>query len=272
MHSYYITGASGIKLFVRETGNPRGRPLLMMHGYSQNSLSWKKQLCSELAQEFRIIAFDLRGHGLSEKPIYGYDSMDWAGDIHALIINLELIQPILVGWSYGGFIILDYIRHYGEASISGIVFVDAGTSLGTTESVNFSTPAIKCLFPGLDSNDALVSSGALQQFLGLLFYYPPCIEDFYFILGFNTAVPYYVRKALDSRVVSNDELLASICKPTFVIYGMHDKIVTMAQTMHIIELVPNVYSSFYENSGHSPFWENPKRFNCELAIFAHSMT
>ncbi len=72
---------------------------------------------SELADTFRLVALDLRGHGLSDKPLDGYaDSKMWADDIHAVIRALRLDHPVLCGWSYGALVILDYIRHYGEAT------------------------------------------------------------------------------------------------------------------------------------------------------------
>ncbi|WP_091184240.1 alpha/beta fold hydrolase [Paenibacillus catalpae] len=71
-----------------------------MHGGSQSHLCWNKQIYSELASDFRLVTMDLRGHGLSEKPKNGYDDAQlWADDIYAIIQELNLIQPILIGWS-----------------------------------------------------------------------------------------------------------------------------------------------------------------------------
>lgn len=59
-------------LFVEETGNPGGRPVLFLHGLSQCRLAWDRQLRSGLGRDLRLVAVDLRGHGLSEKPGDGY--------------------------------------------------------------------------------------------------------------------------------------------------------------------------------------------------------
>jgi alpha-beta hydrolase superfamily lysophospholipase len=59
---------------------------------------------------------DMRGHGLSDKPVAGYeDSKMWADDVNAVIETLELDHPVLCGWSCWPLVILDYIRHYGGA-------------------------------------------------------------------------------------------------------------------------------------------------------------
>ena len=118
MKSYKITGGGGVKLHVEETGNPHGRPIVFIHGFSQSRLCWNKQFQSSLADGHRLVRLDNRGHGLSEKPKGAYgESKLWADDINAIITDLGLKRPILSGWSYGGVIICDYVRYYGEASL-----------------------------------------------------------------------------------------------------------------------------------------------------------
>ena len=63
-----ILGGGGLKLHAREWGNPGGPALLLIHGWSQSDLCWLNQVRGDLASTFRIVTFDLRGHGLSDKP------------------------------------------------------------------------------------------------------------------------------------------------------------------------------------------------------------
>src|SRR4029453_18481137 len=102
MHSHTIAGGGGVSLHVVETGNPKGRPILFVHGFSPCWLSWSRQLDSDLARDYRLVAMDMRGHGLSDKPRDAYgDSKLWADDVNAVINTLRLDDPILTGWSYG---------------------------------------------------------------------------------------------------------------------------------------------------------------------------
>ena len=81
-------------------------------------MCWRHQVDSALAEEFRVVALDLRGHGMSDRPLDADQYQDarlWAADIAAVIDQLNLERPTLVGWSYGGFVICDYLRAYGEA-------------------------------------------------------------------------------------------------------------------------------------------------------------
>jgi pimeloyl-ACP methyl ester carboxylesterase len=77
----------------------------MIHGWSQSDLCWAKQVGGGLANRLRIVTFDLRGHGLSEKPTGPEQYADgqlWADDLAAVIEQTGLERPVLVAWSYGG--------------------------------------------------------------------------------------------------------------------------------------------------------------------------
>jgi len=64
MKSHMVTGGGGIQLHLLEAGNPTGRSIVFIHGFSQCSLAWARQMNSELANEYRLVAMDMRGHGL----------------------------------------------------------------------------------------------------------------------------------------------------------------------------------------------------------------
>src|SRR5579859_5285306 len=102
MKVHRIAGGAGVQLHVMETGNLQGRPIVFLHGASQSWLQWSRQMNSSLAENYRLIALDMRGHGLSDKPANAYgDSKLWADDVNAVIQGLSLDHPVLSGWSYG---------------------------------------------------------------------------------------------------------------------------------------------------------------------------
>jgi pimeloyl-ACP methyl ester carboxylesterase len=121
-----VRGGGGLTLHVREWGNPRGRPLLFIHGWSQSQMCWARQVSGALAERFRIVTFDIRGHGMSEKPLESdryTDERLWADDLAAVIEETRLERALVVAWSYGGFVVSDYIRAYGAGAIGGIDLV-----------------------------------------------------------------------------------------------------------------------------------------------------
>src|SRR5689334_5818791 len=98
---FTVAGAGGLRLHVRQWGDPAAAPILFLHGWSQNHLCWAGQYESALAGRFRLVACDLRGHGMSEAPLepeHYTDGTRWAGDVAAIINQLGLDRPVLVGW------------------------------------------------------------------------------------------------------------------------------------------------------------------------------
>src|SRR5215831_13925868 len=163
MKSHMIKGGGGIELHLVETGNPTGQSILFLHGFSQSCLSWTRQLDSELADRFRLIAMDLRGHGLSDKPREAYaDTRLWADDIHAAIGALDLDRPVLCGWSYGPLVILDYLRHYGEDHVRAVNFIGGITKLGSEEATSVLSAEFLALIPGFFAADVEESVRSLD--------------------------------------------------------------------------------------------------------------
>ncbi len=133
MKTHTVEGGGGLQLHVREWGKADGPPILFIHGWSQNHLCWDKQYESALRDEFRLVAYDLRGHGMSEAPPgpeHYTDGKLWADDLAAIINQMGLERPVLVGWSYGAFVICDYVRAYGQDRIAAVNFVEGAVRLG----------------------------------------------------------------------------------------------------------------------------------------------
>lgn len=272
MKSHKITGGGSIQLNVVETGESRGRPIVFIHGFSQCSLAWSRQMGSALAEDHRLVAVDMRGHGLSEKPREGYDdSTLWADDINAVIKSLGLDRPVLCGWSSGALAILDYIRHYGEDSIGGVHLVGAITKLGSDEAMSVLTPAFLSLVPGFFSSDVEDSVRSLESLLRLCFAQEPSAADLYLMLGYNLSVPPYVRQALFSLLCDNDDLLPRIRKPVLITHGADDEIVKPAIVDHHKASMAHAQLHVMANAGHAPFWDDAASFNRRLRSFAESM-
>jgi pimeloyl-ACP methyl ester carboxylesterase len=272
MKRHKITGGGGIQLHVVETGNPSGRPILFIHGFSQCWLAWERQMSSNLADNYRLIAMDIRGHGLSDKPQDGYaDSRLWADDVNAVIQTLRLDRPILCGWSYGPLVILDFIRHYGDGHLSGVIFVGGVTKLGTDEAMSVLTPELLALVPGLFATDVELSVRSLESLLRLFFAQQPSAEDLYPMLGYNLSVPPYVRQALFSRSFDNDDLLPQIRKPVLITHGADDAVVKPAVVDQHKAGLAHAQIQMMANVGHAPFWEDASTFNRGLRAFCESL-
>lgn len=272
MKTHRVTGAGGVGLHVAESGNPKGRPIVFIHGISQCSLSWSKQMNSSLAEKHRLIALDMRGHGLSDKPRDAYnDSKLWADDLRAVIETLELDHPVLSGWSYGSLVFLDYLRHYGDDRLGGLHFVGGVTKLGSEEALAVLTPEFLALVPKLLSADGETSVQGLEGLLRLCLTQPPSDSELFLMLGYNVSVPSHVRQALLSRAINNDDILRGIRKPVLITHGAADKVVKRAAVDHHKTKMPHAQVHVMPDAGHAPFWENAPAFNERLHAFCDTL-
>jgi len=264
-----VRGGGGLPLCVYDAGDLYGPPLLFLHGFSQCHLAWRRQFQSALGLGFRLVAVDLRGHGHSDKPpgVYG-DSRLWADDLRAVISRLGLERPLLVGWSYGAMVIADYLRHYGQEHLSGIHFVSPMVKSGSEEAFALMAPGLLALIPGLFARDDATCRASLESFTSLLHHQPVPPETHERILAYNQWVPPYVREGLGSRAVDNDEVLHRLTLPVLISHGLEDRVILPESSRHLASVVPEAQVSYYAGVGHSPFWEDSRRFNRELAAFA----
>src|SRR4051812_30767464 len=101
---------SGLKIHYQRVG--RGPDLVMIHGLTGNLAVWHLQIIPRLLDRFRILTYDLRGHGYSGMPPTGYTPTDMATDLKDLLDALEIERPHLAGHSYGADIALYFALHY----------------------------------------------------------------------------------------------------------------------------------------------------------------
>lgn len=269
MRTHKVEGSGGIHLHVQETGKPGGKSILFVHGLSQCSLVWKRQMASDLADTFRLTAMDIRGHGLSDKPDDGYaDSQVWADDVRSVIDELELDRPLLVGWSYAGAILSDYVAKYGEDEISGTNWIGAVCRLGEPlVGPGFLGEQFLAAIPGLFSDDVNESVTAVRRLIELCIPSGLSAEEIYLLLGLNMSVTPRIREALLSRSLNNDSVVSSMRKPMLLSWGAQDAVVLPKMRDHIAGLAPHARVSTYDGIGHSPFWQAADRYNQELRAF-----
>jgi pimeloyl-ACP methyl ester carboxylesterase len=268
MRSHTVQGGGDLRLHVREWGNAAGPPILFIHGWSQNHLCWHKQYDSALAGEFRLVAYDLRGHGMSDAPLgpeYYTDGKLWAGDVAAIIDQLRLDQPVLVGWSYGAFVICDYVRSYGQDRIAAVNFVEGAVKLGPAAFGTLIGPGFLDHFADATSDDLPTSIRAMRGFLRACLTKPLPADDFETALCWNMAVPPRIRANLAAREIDGDDVLAALSVPLLVTQGRADTVVLPAMAEHVLAVCPTAEASWYDGIGHVPHLQEPGRFNRELA-------
>lgn len=263
-----IATPDGIRVSVGEWGNPDGPEILLIHGQAQSVLSFKRQTDSELARDFRIVAYDLRGHGLSDKPTeaaHYQEGTRWADEVHAVITAKHLRQPVLVGWSLGGRVLRQYLMSYGDGALSGINFL----ATRPIEDPSIVGPASKAVAEDR-SRDLAGRIAAYVAFLRACYEKQPEESDFIEAAAFNFMLPFEVRDAIAGWAtdpVAVRKAFAGITVPTMVTHGRHDRLILPAAAEMTAAAIKGAECSIFEDCGHAPFFEDAQRYNRELATF-----
>jgi len=258
----------GVDLFVREWGNPDGPEILFVHGLAQCYLSFVKQTSSFLAEQHRIVAFDLRGHGASAKPLapeYYQDGKRWADDVQAVMTAKRLKRPVIVGWSLGGRVVRQYLIHHGDRQLSGINFL-------ATRPIEHDTvvgPGSKAAAEA-DKSDLGKRLAAEIAFLKDCYAIQPSADEFAIQIAFNSLFPPEIRAAIGAwkqEPAAILEALGQVTVPTLVTHGRLDRLILPRAAEMTAEAVKSAHISWYDDCGHSPFYEAADRYNRELADF-----
>lgn len=265
-----VGAPDGTRLAVYEWGNAAGPEVVLVHGFAQSHLCFEPQYRSVLADHFRLIAYDLRGHGASDQPhdAAAYrGSHVWADDLAAVMAAKGLRRPVLVGWSMGGRVIRQYLINYGDAAIAGVNFVASQV----IEEPRFRGPgAPKPLPEQLTLEEEIDMAIA---FLDGCFGRKPSEGMFRRALGYNVRVPASVRRAIagwSTPAPLTIDALRRMTVPVLITHGRQDTVVLPAAAEMAASTIPHARLSWFDDCGHSPFVEDAARFNDELATFLES--
>lgn len=259
-----ITSFDGVPLNVVESGNPAGTPIVFLHGFSQSYLSFVPQLQDpQLVSRHRLIAIDLRGHGASGKPwlreAYA-GHLPWARDVRAVVDALQLSAPVIVGWSFGGFVAMDYVREYGPQAVTALLLTGSHGGLLPRPSG----------MPPIYVGDLDAAIGNARQFMRLMSVKPVAAADIERGEFSHVMMPAYVRNAMAGKRLDNADLLATHEVRTLLLLGEKDGSLPAPQIREALRSNPRIEVQILEGVGHSAFLEEPARFNRELAGLAAS--
>jgi non-heme chloroperoxidase len=123
------------------------------------------------------------------------------------------------------------------------------------------------LLPGLFSSDVGESVRGLEALLHLCFVREPEASDLYTMLGFGVSVPPFVRQALLTRVVDNDDLLPTIVKPVLITHGALDAVVSQEIVAQHRAGLRHAQVDIMPDTGHAAFWDDAAQFNRRLGAF-----
>jgi pimeloyl-ACP methyl ester carboxylesterase len=119
-----ITADDGVRLDYVESGDPTGRPVVLVAGFKAPATSWRYQLEPLERAGYRVLAVDLRGHGEAERPAEGVDMDRRGDDVRDVLQALDLRDVALVGGSMGGNTVWSYLSRHDAGLVRSAVIVD----------------------------------------------------------------------------------------------------------------------------------------------------
>lgn len=110
----FVTTKDGVNIFYKDWGPKEAQPIVFHHGWPLSADDWDNQMLFFLAEGYRVIAIDRRGHGRSDQVSDGHDMDHYAADASAVVESLDLRNAVHVGHSTGGGQVARYVAKYGK--------------------------------------------------------------------------------------------------------------------------------------------------------------
>jgi pimeloyl-ACP methyl ester carboxylesterase len=261
---------NGITLGYEEFGDPAGRPLLLVHGYTDNSRDWVP-LVPFLDRHRRIILVDIRGHGLSSKPECCYALIDFAYDLRLLLDALHIERADVVGHSLGS-MITQYLAEYWPERVGKVVLISstAGPPPGKARKLLSGQTAGQGFREQVAAlKDPLDPESPFMRW----WYDSPTPVDAEFLRRQRkdaAAIPVKVWLAVYDQGASTQNLRATLPRltaPTLLIWGAKDFIFHADDRAGLIAMLPKARVIVYPDYGHNPFWEDPVTVARDLNAF-----
>ena len=252
----FLTTPEGVRLRYTDRGEG-DHTVVLVHGWKGSHRMWDPATF-RLMREFRVIAFDNRGMGESDKPGGAYDFGVLAADLGFVLETLGAQDVTLVGWSMGCTISLEYLSR-GGGRVGRLVLMNGPLKLTQTpefpwtmteEQLRGYLDDLAARWP--DSEDDF-SRGALRDPRS-------AYADLYYQVALQTPLELAMRIVDEQVKVNHIPVLSTLQIPVLAAYGRYDPYYPIALAEFIAERAPRGSCVVFEESAHAPHYEEPDRF------------
>jgi len=258
---------NGATLAYVELGDRAGRPVVLIHGYTDSARDWVP-LAPYLSRDLRLILIDIRGHGRSSKPECCYTRIDFAYDVKLLLDALGIRTADIVGHSLGSFIAQTLAEYWPERAGSVVLIsstalpLDRPAAQGGKPALDFRSQIRKLKDPIDPDSPFMIEWWASPT---------PVDEDFLRRQRRDAAaIPVSIWLAvLDQGLTAMDlgSTLPKLKAPTLLIWGSEDPIIDEQGRQALRAALPGAQVRVFDKLGHNPFWEDPQRVADVINMF-----
>ena len=257
----YVTVSDGTRLRLTQRG--AGSPIVLIHGWKMSHRAWDKAVLG-LSRHFRVIAYDLRGMGESDKPDSSYDFSEHASDLADVIAALELRDVTVVGWSMGCSVVLSYLA--GEHRASRAVLLNGPVKLLASADFPYGIGAsyleeivsrLESAWP--ESERAFVAKTFHNQH--------PEHVDWFTRIAEQTPLDVVIRSVRNQQLLDLRHVVVTTDVPLLAMYGKHDPYYSVDLAHWIAKTAKRGQHVIFEDSAHCPPVEETGKFVAALTDF-----
>jgi non-heme chloroperoxidase len=259
----FLTTPEGVRL--RYTDRGEGETILLVHGWKGSHRMWDPAVY-RLMRDFRVVAYDNRGMGESDKPSGRYDFDVLADDLGFVLETLDLDGVTLVGWSMGVTISLEYLRR-GGGRVGRLVLMNGPLKLTQTPEFPWTMTDeqlrgyLDSLAAGWPEAEEAFSRGALRDPRS-------AYADLYYQIALQTPLELAMRIVDEQAKIDHTPVVGTLELPVLAAYGRHDPYYPITLAEYIADRAPNGRHVVFEESAHAPHYEEADRFAEVIGSFA----
>jgi pimeloyl-ACP methyl ester carboxylesterase len=265
----YVSVEPGVRLYVQDLG--MGPPVVLLAGFGLSHPVWDAEVRELTAAGHRAVCVDLRGTGLSDKPLGGYGVPRLADDVGAVLEALDLREVTLVGWSFGGQVALRLAAAApaGERVGRLVLVCSYGVRASRSEAFPFG-PDPDALASALIAGERERRPAARRQTITSGFAGNADPDAVAFLLSVQLQMPSWAAVACYESYLRTDlvGLLARVGVPVLQILGEQDPVTSAAGAAWVADRVPDSRIVRLPGCGHYPMLEAGDAFRAALTDFA----
>ncbi len=276
---HQIAAADGGSLHVIERGH--GRPLLLIHGITLQAGVWSPQL-HQLADRYRVLALDVRGHGRSRAGEDGFGRKIAARDVASVLDHFDLHGTVIVGHSMGGMILMEFAADFPEEldqRVAGLVFMDtAAYQLLPRPALPIAQALGRRLKLRLESGRPIPQrqfgeDDASWVAARLAFGARPSAKAVDQVRRYLTEVPPSTSMPSGIDLLDHDarEALGATHTPSMVMVGSRDLLTPVFAARRIARFLPHARFEVLAGAGHQLMQERPHQVAALLDDFVASL-
>jgi pimeloyl-ACP methyl ester carboxylesterase len=258
----------GLRVHYQEKGS--GSPLILIHGYTSLTYTWK-DIFEPLSKEYRVIAIDLKGFGFTAKPDGDYTRRAQGDLVIKLLEYLKIDRAVLCGNSMGGEVALNAaVRH--PQRVSALVLIDSGgvsvSGGGSVSPRYLQTPLLGPAITALAlTSDSLVRGGLEKSFYDRSKVTAERVAAYYRPLKSRGGQQAAILTRLQAGLDPVEPELPKLHVPTLILWGAEDVLIPLEAGRKLNSLIKGSRLVILEQTGHVPQEESPERVTREIEIF-----